>query len=97
MYDTTAEAVASFEAQGRLEPGQEGWWKVWGAAVRHVQVGDLILTQVDGEPKWDLIVDTFEASAAPLRRGLASDTGRFTLGALAPVIVLRWGTKNTLA
>jgi hypothetical protein len=34
---TTAEAVAPMEAQGRLAPGEEGWWEVWGAGLRHVR------------------------------------------------------------
>lgn len=96
----TAEAVAQFEGQGALQPGSEGWWKVWGASVRHIRTGDLVATlSEDGEREldWMLIQDRFGAKAAPLRQGFVVDGERVTLGALAPVVVLRRGTHNTLA
>lgn len=90
-------ASATFEAQGPIAPGTEGFWKVWGAQVRTIRPGDLILTKDGDDFRWDLILDTFDAKASGLRRGFVSDAGKFTLGALAPVQVLRWGTHNTLA
>jgi hypothetical protein len=35
--------TVALEAQGSLQPGQEGWWKVWGASVRDVQPGDIVM------------------------------------------------------
>lgn len=94
---TTAEAVAQFEAQGALVPPTLGWWKVWGAQVRHIQPGDLVATLVDGDLAWDLVRDTFTAKSAPLREGFITDEGRFTLGALVPIVLMRWGTHHMLA
>jgi hypothetical protein len=92
---TSTEAWAQAEAQGTLQPGEQGWWKVWGARAANVQPGDLLLL-AGQEPT--LIADTFTAKAAPMRIGLVSAEGeRFTIGALADVIVLRPGTHNTLA
>ena len=95
---TTADAYAAFEAQGSLAPGTEGFWKVYGARPHHARPGDLLLGMVDDEVKADLILDTFEAKAAPARQGLISAEGeRFTIGNLCPVILLRWDTHNLLA
>lgn len=97
-FTSSADAFASFEAQGSLAPGSEGFWKVWGAQVRHILPGDLVLTLLDDEVKADLVADLFEAKAHPVRQGFISAEGdRFTLGALLPVIVLRWDTHNILA
>lgn len=93
----TSEAVAAFEAQGVLEPGTEGWWKVWGAQVHHVQAGDLVGSLVDGEMDWFLVEELFEAKAAPLRQGFVTDGERTTLGVLCPIVLLRRGTHNVLA
>jgi hypothetical protein len=91
---TSAEALRQVEAQGVLQPGTEGWWKVWGARVSDIRPGDLVLSGGDNA---DLIEGTFEAKAAPVRVGFIADGERFTLGALVPVIVLRRSTHNLLA
>lgn len=89
-------AYEEYEAQGKLKPGEKGWWQVWGANVGHIREGDLILHDADGD--WVHIQGLFEAKAAPLRRGFIDHEGeRFTLGVLVPVIVVRQGTHNTLA
>jgi hypothetical protein len=94
---TSAEAQAEFEAQGAIPSGTEGWWRIWGASARHVRAGDLVLTLVDDELKYDLVQELFEAKAAPMRWGYVADGERLTLGALYPFHLLRWGTKHTLA
>ena len=98
LTQTTAEAVAEFEAQGVLQPGDEGWWKVWGAQVRHIRTGDLLLCKnQDDETEFSLIHDTFLAKSHPLRRGFISDDQEFTLGVLSAIVLLRRGTHNMLA
>lgn len=97
QFATSAEAQAAWEAQERLQPGTPGFWKVWGASVHHVRPGDLVLSKVGDEVQVDLVQDLFPAKAAPCRVGFVVDGERVTIGALVPVIVLRWGTKNTLA
>ena len=95
----SAEALAQFEAQGTLQPGEEGWWKVWGANVHSVRKGDLVLStsSVTGKVVADLVEDTFVSKSYPMRGGLIADGKEFTLGALTNIIVVRWGTHNTLA
>lgn len=97
MPTTTAQAQAEFEAQPRLQPGEAGWWKVWGASVRDIRAGDLVLYKRDGVVTFAYIQETYESPAAPLRFGFVEDGVRFSLGALVPVVVVRPGTKNTLA
>lgn len=92
---TTAEALAEFEAQGAIQPGTPGWWKVWGARPQHIRKGDLLLLPENGT---ELIADTFVAKAAPLRFGFVNAEGdRFTIGALAPIVLLRRSDHNVLA
>lgn len=40
---STPRATEIINAQGRLEPGEEGYWKVWGASIRDIQRGDLVI------------------------------------------------------
>lgn len=98
-FATSADAVRQFESQGEIPPGTPGFWRVWGAQPRHIETGDLVLSvnAETGDQEWDLIVDTFTAKAAPLRIGVETPEGRITIGALTPVIVLRWGTHHDLA
>lgn len=97
---TSAEAMAEFEAQGALPAGTLGWWKVWGAKTNAARAGDLILFKNDktGEIEPLLVVERFEHKAAPMRVGIVTDNGeRTSLGALFPIVLMRRGTKNTLA
>jgi len=89
--------VEELEAQGVLNPGEAGWWKVWGASVADVLPGDLVGSKVDGEVTLDLVEGTFESKAAPLRVGFVVDGKRVTFGALAPIVLFRRGTGGTLA
>lgn len=98
-FARTTDAVAAFEAQEQLQPGTEGWWKVWGAKAHHIRPGDLVLSKKDdGEVEYTLVFDLFPSKAAPLRVGVVTDDGKqYTFGALQPIIVLRWTDHNTLA
>lgn len=97
-FASTAAAVAAFEDQGSLDPGTEGFWKVWGATPHTVLPGDLILIKDLGEVTEELIAEVFEAKAYPARAGFINAEGEtFTYGALAPLVVLRWGTRHILA
>lgn len=97
-FSSSADAAAYFATHEGLAPGTEGFWKVWGARVSSIREGDLVLIPGDEGSSFSLITGTFAAKAAPMRRGLIDpEHGEFTLGALCPVIVLRWGTHNTLA
>lgn len=88
---TTADVRAEIEAQPVLQPGTEGWWKVYGVSGRHIRPGDYVLV---GDDEF-FVQDTY----APLnvaRHGIVVDGERQTIGTLANVTVLRRGTKSTL-
>lgn len=92
-----AAAWAEFEAQGVLQPGEPGWWKVWGAGFGHVRAGDLFLTRgADGSDEVYLAEDVFEAKAHPIRVGVVIEGERVTWGIMCPLVLLRRGTHNTL-
>jgi hypothetical protein len=93
-----AAAIAHFESQGALPPGTPGYWKVWGAKASHVRTGDIILSKSGDATHTDYVSGTFESKSAPMRRGfLDADGNQFTVGALAPIIVMRWSDHNLLA
>lgn len=53
QYKTSAEAQEAFENQGSITPGTEGFWRVWGAQVRHIQIGDLVASKNGDEVEYD--------------------------------------------
>lgn len=82
----------------RIQPGTQGWWKVWGARVRDIKPGDLVVSKTDdGEYEVDLIEDVYTPKNHPLRWGFIIAGERVTMGALHSVIVLRQALHNILA
>jgi hypothetical protein len=64
-----------------LAAGEFGWWPVLLPTVDDIAVGDRVTLIVDGEPDdVQIVTGVFEAKAWPLRRGLVSDAGEWTLG-----------------
>jgi hypothetical protein len=88
----TDEVRAEIEAQPALQPGESGWWKVWGARARDIRPGDYVLT-ADEE---FYVQDTFAAKSI-VRLGIVCDGERSTIGMLCPVVILRPGTHHTLS
>lgn len=37
--------TARLDAQGVLQPGEQGWWKVWGASARSIRTGDMLMAK----------------------------------------------------
>lgn len=92
------EAWQQVEDQGTLQPGESGWWKVWGANANHIRPGDLVLAKHGDEVVPTYVAELFPAKAAPMRVGVVTDNDeRLTFGVLAPIVLLRQGTHNTLA
>lgn len=91
--------MAEFESQPALDPGQDGWWKVWGASPQDIRAGDLVFTrgEADGDVDSFFVQETFTSKAAPMRVGIVVDGRQQSIGALAPIVLVRRGTKNTLA
>lgn len=85
----------------RLQPGQPGWWRVFGARAQDIRPGDRVVwlgrdgirdeTAVERVPYGDLLWDRMRYRFRPLEGPL------FNIGALQPVVVLRWGTRHTPA
>lgn len=90
---TSAEALAQLEAQPVLQPGEAGWWKVWGASPRDIRAGDIVITTSETF----YVDDVYIAKAAPMRIGIVVDGEHQTIGALCPIVLVRQGTKNTLS
>jgi hypothetical protein len=96
---TGHEAITAFETQGRLEPGTEGFWTVWGARAWDMKAGDILLSKVadTDEVEVDYIAETFKAKS-PVRQGFVNQDGkRLTVGVGAPIIIVRWDTRGRLA
>jgi hypothetical protein len=89
--------IQELKAQGKIQPGEEGWWPVWGASPMDIKPGDII--GIYGEKDWTFIRDTFQAKSHPLRVGLVDgkDGMEFTLGVLVRIVLFRRGTHNTLS
>jgi hypothetical protein len=100
-------ATDALNAQGTLEPGTEGYWRVWGATVFDVKPGDLVMVgwrDDNGETG----IDEWEvAASAPrgeghelhdqIRPRFTSPAGDyFSIGALQPIHLLRRGRHHVL-
>jgi hypothetical protein len=93
--------ATALDAQGILQPGQEGYWQVWGARASDIRHADLVMVKGrDGQVReyavaepapWGDIRDI----AYPRFRDESGEL--FSVGALQPVVVLRRGTRHTLA
>ncbi len=47
---STTKAIGIFNSQPALQPGEDGYWQVWGASIRDIQPGDLVMLKYsDGE------------------------------------------------
>lgn len=69
------------EEQSILQPGEPGYWKVWGARPGHIRSGDVVLLAPDGE--FEFVEETFTAKASPVRVGLVINGERCTIGRCA--------------
>jgi hypothetical protein len=84
------------DAKGRLQPGEPGWWQVWGASVQDIEPGDAVVEAGTGG-EWFYVQDVFQSNSPWLRLGIVVDGERQTIGIACPIGLMRRGTKNTLA
>jgi hypothetical protein len=96
----------ALDAQGRMEPGTEGWWKVWGACAADIQPGDLVMVGWRDDNGCKGIDEHTVGNPAPWgdlrdscrRRFTDPVTGKpFSVGYLQPVAIVRRGTHNILS
>lgn len=98
MSTTVTQEVAEFLCQSTLQPGEEGWWRVWGASARDIRAGDIVCTKDSSDyPDVAFVEETFTARSHPIRVGIVVEGQRQTLGALVPILLVRKGTHNTLS
>jgi len=101
--DPARPVEAALNAQGILQPGQPGYWKVWGAQASDIRPGDLVMVKYE-----DTGIREYEVAELAPRGGsnlldvvrprfLSTAGDLFTVGALQPVEVLRKDIQNRLA
>jgi hypothetical protein len=93
------------DAQGRMEPGDEGWWKVWGASMQDVRQGDLIMAGLRKDDGTKEVVEHFVREV--VYEGGIKDAiwlnfidlhgEKRGIGMLCPVAIVRRGTHNILS
>jgi hypothetical protein len=91
------ECRTQMESDTRLQPGQEGWWRVWGAKTWDVKVGDIIVTSEEEGLVFDEVT---ELSIEPTRLKYVNQDGKtWTIGHASRQnwFLYRKGTHNTLA
>jgi len=88
-------------ALGRIEPGTEGWWRVWGASPFDIEPGDLIMIKPSGEE-----ITEYAVRHVINEGTLADECGRRIItwanedrriGYLVPIEIVRRGTRNYLS
>lgn len=93
--------TTALDAQGTLEPGQTGYWRIYGARISDARPGDLLMVKPkDGEITEheikEIVTESGMLSAMYVR--FIDVTGEdIRIGRLCPVIVLRKGTHHVLA
>ena len=98
------------DEHGRLEPGTEGWWPVWGARAIDIRPGDLVIAgwkdtdyannSIIHHAEYEVVeMASFDAPTMnTLRVGFIDSTGAFgSVGMLQAMQLRRWGTGNKLA
>lgn len=89
----TATVRDEIEAQPVLHPGDYGWWKIYGATTRNILPGDYVICK-DGDEFY--VQDTYPREDF-IRVGVVIDGVRSSIGILHPIVLLRKGTRATLA
>jgi hypothetical protein len=103
---------ALIDAQGILQPGEPGYWQIWGANITHAEEGDLLLVRWEDKetPPNVTIGEYIIASIDPdppwcpvITAASTTDPPyppngeRFRVGMGQRITLLRQGTHNTLA
>ena len=96
MTSSVDECKAQMESETRLQPGEEGWWRLWGARTYHIKVGDVIVTLDQPNLLFDEVV---ELEDKPTHVRYKNQDGNWwTMGhGNTKWLLYRKGTKNTLA
>lgn len=85
-----SKAIEEIEIQGKLEPGTEGWWPVWGASVLEVRIGDVVVDSSGAYEVYSFLGSTLT------QRGFYTSEGEIWAGFMARIKIIRKGTGMTL-
>jgi hypothetical protein len=86
------------DAQGKIEPGTQGYWSVWGACVSDIQAGDLVMTKsADGYDEFQVTEVLPEPGLTGIRFMIAGSDKVQRIGYLCPVAIARKGTHHILS
>lgn len=84
-----------------IQPGDEGWWKVWGARVNDIREGDMIMLKPKGEEITEHVITRIVPESGMAKavwlRFIDADGEDIRIGRMCAVAVIRKGTHNTLA
>lgn len=101
---TSTPVTDALGSQGAIQPGTQGWWRVWGATVNDIQAGDLIMVGTKADDGSHVITEHHVVTIVPedgikgaIYLHITNDGGERWIGRMCPVQVLRQGTHNTLA
>lgn len=93
-------AVERYAAQGPLQPGDEGFWQVWGARAQDILPGDVLMVRWEHDDGSHEIGEYEVIEVAPwgaVGITVTTTTGTIHVGHLQRIALVRWGTHNTLA
>src|ERR1035437_8403206 len=84
-----------------IQPGDEGWWPVWGACVNDIREGDMIMLKPKGEEITEHVITRIASESgmaeAVWLRFIDADGDDIRIGRMGAVAVIRKGIHNTLA
>lgn len=83
-------------AQGVIQPGTGGYWRVFGARAQDIVTGDMVITD-SHEFQVGQVVRRRDLRDIVCPAFLGTDGKTYHVGALQPIVVLRHGTRHILA
>jgi hypothetical protein len=91
----------ALDAQGIIQPGTIGWWRLWGSCINDVVTGDMLMIKPkDGEITEHVVTRIVTETGmldAMYLRFIDHDGSDIRIGRLCPVIILRRGTHHALS
>jgi hypothetical protein len=97
---TLRAALKAQDEAGELQPGQAGWWRIWGSSVKDIRVGDAFAwrqPERDGKPAYTSDWHYAQEVEGSFPKFITCDGERFSLGLLTAVEVFRQDTHNILS
>jgi hypothetical protein len=91
----------ALDAQGTIQPGTEGWWRVWGACINDIRQNDMIMVKPQNGEITEHVVTRIIPEDGMLDaiylRFIDADGEDIRIGRMCSVIILRRETQHTLS